>query len=396
LQPKPSSKFNQQAIKEVALKYDKRSHFREGSPTFYRAAIRYGWLDEICSHMVTRKQWTFNAVKREARKYKTRSEFRNSAGSAYNKALRESWLDELSKHMEPVRNTAYTKEEITQEAAKYKYRSDFKASANGHYQRARRQGWLDDVCKHMSVRTDGGSHCVYSIVNERLRKVYIGITRQNLNKRISDHKSKKNRTFSRLIVGEPDTEIKQLSDYIYSAADVKEFAERKFIKDYLNLGYEVLNSEKAIGTIGYKEAIWTKSALQKEAAKYKSRKEFRARNSSAYATATRRSDFAEITSHMSYKRHSWNKEKIAKISLQYKTRASFKQASPSAYLHARLNGFLDEVCRHMKPVNKTWDKGLVLKEAKKFKSRDRFRLKASGAYKWAVRHGCLDEVCRHM
>ena len=123
MQQKPSSKFSQQIIKAEALKYEKRSEFRDGSPTFYRAAIRYGWLDEVCSHMVIRKQWTFNAVKKEADKYKTRSEFQNSAGSAYNKALREGWLELVSKHMEPVKNIAYTKEEITQEAAKYKYRS---------------------------------------------------------------------------------------------------------------------------------------------------------------------------------------------------------------------------------------------------------------------------------
>lgn len=43
-------------VKEEALKFKNRSGFQKGSNGAYCAAHRNGWLDDVCSHMVSRSR----------------------------------------------------------------------------------------------------------------------------------------------------------------------------------------------------------------------------------------------------------------------------------------------------------------------------------------------------
>jgi hypothetical protein len=343
-----------------------------------------------------KQKWNLETCKAEALKYKQRSHFAKSAGGAYNKALKEGWLDQVCAHMEKVRNIEYSFEQIAAEAAKYCYRSEFKEKASGHYASARRRKWLDLVCSHMQVRSDSRLHCVYAIVNKRENKAYIGITRQNLYKRISNHKSKRNNTNSKLISHLQDTETLQLTDYIYTSEQVVRFAEQKFIDLYRNNGWDVLNSEKAVGTVGYSEALWTEEKLIEEASKYQSRIEFSKGSNSAYVIALTHERREEIFAALTPLRQSWDFESVKDKALRYMTRSAFKEAHPTAYLWARRNKCLDDVCEHMEFSQTSWSIGLVRKAALSCETRTEFQKRFSGAVKWAIANDVYDEFTSHM
>ena len=72
--------------------------------------------------------------------------------------------------------------EVAAEALKYSYRTDFMRETALLIKLY--LGWLDEICRHMRSTADGYHHCVYVIVNRRLNKAYIGITRQHFAARI--------------------------------------------------------------------------------------------------------------------------------------------------------------------------------------------------------------------
>ena len=83
---------------------DRRNAFRTGSSAAYQAAHKRGLLDQICSHMApskTGKKWNKASVTLEASKYLHRSDFENGSSGAYNAALKNGWLNEVCCHMSP-------------------------------------------------------------------------------------------------------------------------------------------------------------------------------------------------------------------------------------------------------------------------------------------------------
>ena len=88
----------------VAAKFNTRNDFRRGASAAYQAARKRGLLDQICSHMApskTGKKWNKAAVALEASKYSHRSDFENGSSGAYDAALKNGWLDEVCWHMSP-------------------------------------------------------------------------------------------------------------------------------------------------------------------------------------------------------------------------------------------------------------------------------------------------------
>ncbi|KJG00099.1 GIY-YIG nuclease family protein [Photobacterium angustum] len=148
-------KWTKDKCKREALKYDQRSLFRDGSSSAYGAALRDGYLDEICSHMVSGRgngrYWTKERTALEAKKYNTRTEFKRGNGSAYGAACRNGWLNDICGHMiETAKPAGYwTKDNCAKEAKKYETRTAFKKGSSGAFTIAGRNGWLDDICEHM-------------------------------------------------------------------------------------------------------------------------------------------------------------------------------------------------------------------------------------------------------
>ena len=89
--------------------------------------------------------------------------------------------------------------------------------------------------------------------------------------------------------------------------------------------------------------------MKAAAAKHKTVKEFKQKESGAYQAANKKGWMADVGKHLKrgVEHGKWSKEVLIKIAKKYKTRNEFKKNSGNAYDAALTKGLLDEVCAHM-------------------------------------------------
>lgn len=179
-----------------AINYETRTDFKAGHGAAYIAAVKYGWLDDICGHMrsghLRRAEndtiWTAKICAAEALKYNTIGEFRDGAGGAYIAASRMGIIEEICTHMHRVSKPhgywIKNKDRCAEEALRYSNRAAFQNGSRAAYLVAFRQGWLDDICGHME-RLGGDFDAIYIWkhvgAKHRRRSVYkIGVTSARL------------------------------------------------------------------------------------------------------------------------------------------------------------------------------------------------------------------------
>ena len=156
-QPPEDSWNTQEACHQEALKYSSRHDFRWKSPLAYASAVCYRWLDDICSHMPPgeyRKWDSFERCREEALRYSRRTDFATHSGVAFDTAYRYGWLDEICTHMQRKHfdcDTWEDKRNCKAEALKYSTREEFVAANRVAYYTSLKYGWLDEVCEHMEA-----------------------------------------------------------------------------------------------------------------------------------------------------------------------------------------------------------------------------------------------------
>lgn len=98
------------------------------------------------------------------------------------------------------------------------------------------------------------------------------------------------------------------------------------------------------------KGYWTKERCQEEANKYKNRRDFRL-NSKAYSPSVENEWLHEICEHIPghLPKGYWTKEKCQEEAFKYESRIDFEKNSISACVTARKNDLIDEICLHMKP-----------------------------------------------
>jgi hypothetical protein len=85
---KPANyKWSKEKCQEEALKYNHKIDFKKNSKGAYPSALKNGWLNEICSHMIEIRKpkgyWTLEKCKEESLKYNTQMELKNNISRAY-------------------------------------------------------------------------------------------------------------------------------------------------------------------------------------------------------------------------------------------------------------------------------------------------------------------------
>lgn len=96
--------------------------------------------------------WTKEKCQEESLKYKTKKEFLNNSRACCISAYKNKWMDEICSHMnsKKVNHKGYwTKEKCQEESIKYKSRWEFEKGSSSAYNAARRNGWRDEICSHM-------------------------------------------------------------------------------------------------------------------------------------------------------------------------------------------------------------------------------------------------------
>ena len=252
----------------------------------------------------------------------------------------------------------WNKERVSKEAKKYKTRTDFQNKSRGAYKTAIRKGWLDEVCVHMfSVqRPRGYWNIKANVINE----------------------AKNYKT---------PTEMREASTVAYQRIKKNSWEKEAFRHMKGN----------------YKERkTWDITSLKKEAKKFKTRTDFKAKSSLAYHSACRKGVLDEVCGHMTLIKNpkgTWTKERVLKEAKKHKTRTCFQKNSKGAFAAATRNGWLEEVSKtfaELKHEKGYWTKEIVLKEAKKYKSIKVFRKKSPKAYAAAFRLKVIDQATAHM
>ena len=350
------NKWTKEYCIKLALTCNTRKELSEKSRTCYTISHRKGWLEEICSHMATKKRANPNH---------------------------------------------WTKENCSIEALKYETRGIFESKNLGAYTKARRMDWLDDICQHMHFRQRGaeGKKKVYLMKWKKENKIYIGIT-NNPKRRINDHLiNSSNQKVKELIAKGHKPKIEIISDWLNFNQIVD--TEQQLIKKITNEGWIVLNVAKG-GALGGITVKWTSEMCKMQALKYKTRGDFEKHESGCYKAAIRLGIYEDICKHMNYIKKPNNyltKEKCKEIALLYNTRTNFSDNNGAAYNKCLKKGWLNEVCIHMNSLKKEngfWNKENCHIEALKYKTRGEFNKISASCYGIALKKGWLNEICSHM
>ena len=346
---------------------------------------------------VIKNVWTKEKCQEEALKYNSRSDFRKNSMSSYNKSIKKKWLDEICSHMIVKRNKNgfWTKEKCQEEALKYNSRSDFNKNSISAYSKSWDSNWLDDICSHMLSLGNKYNRCIYSYEFED-NYVYVGLT-HNIEKRNKQH-MKKGPVFNHIKNTGILPKLIKLTDYL--ECDKAKIKESEYMIFYKLNGNILLNSAKS-GALGGGLGKWSKEKCQVEALKYGSIKEYR--NCKSYRAAVRNKWLDDICSHMSRSKKPsgyWIKEKCQEEALKYNTLNKFRINSPGSFLASKNNNWLDDICSHMiitknKPKG-YWTKEKCLEEALKYSKRSLLQKYSISAYQTSINNKWLDEVCSHM
>lgn len=158
-------KYNdKEECRKEALKYNYKKDFTVNSRPFYRSAVKNGWIDEICSHMIkpirTPKpsKWTYELIIEKSSECRNRSEFEKKYSSGYKMAKKLNLLDELfpinpkQEHvfLKPFsendsRKIMWNIDLVKEKSLECKTKSEFQIKYSGGYKVAKKYGILNEL-----------------------------------------------------------------------------------------------------------------------------------------------------------------------------------------------------------------------------------------------------------
>ena len=298
------------------------------------------------------RKWTKDLFWEVAEKYPSKEALRKGNKGAHRAGEREGWLYEFPFKEQHKPNNYWNRERCSLEAKKFNSRKEFHAKSSSAYTAALKNGWLDDYSWFISkdmIR----NRCVYSYEFVMQKTVYVGLT-QNKRLRHLQHLGKtksKWRTAVYLFAHANNIKIPEPIYYYdnLTAAEAQE-QEHSVLTNYTNAGWTILNKAKTgkgVGSLGGHNYMWDKEACEKEASKYKNKKDFHRYNAGAYTSALKNgwlnSFFPESSQPMVQKPKGYwdvfdnNKEEASK----YKSRTAFRDANLVAYRKASSHGWID-------------------------------------------------------
>jgi hypothetical protein len=359
-----------------------------------REFIRHILREHVKTVNEVRFIWTKDNVEKEAKKYTTRNEFKKNNSSAYRAALKYGWMDDVSKHMTPVQQS-WDYETVKNIASQYKTKKEFRQNNRKAYDIATYHKWLPSITKHME-----------SLGNLYLRKIYvfefpdksayIGLT-LNPEQRQHQHLSltSEDKTAVQRYIKETNlTPIFKILTDDFLPVKEAQVTEQSYIDEYAKNGWKILNKVSA-GALGNRDRFYTLDMVKNEAEKYNTIKDFKRNSPKFYNAASRYNWLKDITQNLERNIISWSKDKILQISQNYTKLSDFVKQEPKAVDAARRNGWFDEVTSHMSK-KQYWTPDTVRDEAKKYETQKEFQRNSPSAFNFAYKHGLLKDISTHM
>lgn len=228
-----------------------RVEYAKRYPNSYHACTINKWINEVCSNMSppysNSVKWNKETCLNLALKYSKVWEFRKKEKCVYDVASSNGWIRDITSHMIRKRNVDGYWNNLDNckfEALKYKNKTDFMKYSPYVYKFATKMLWLDNICSHMIIIGDRYNRCIYSYEFDD-RCVYVGLT-HNVERRKRDRNSNKRDAVTKHIIRTGLVpQFKQLTEYIPVNDAIK--LERMFLENYINDGWISLNRIKTGG-----------------------------------------------------------------------------------------------------------------------------------------------------
>ena len=314
-------KYSNDLIFNDAKKYKSKIDWKTKSPNIYSAAVRKKLLDKVTPHMIRppshKIKWIKETVLKDAKRYNSKSEWGRNSNSSYNSARKNGWFVKAIAHMQrPDMTRKWTKESVIKNAKQFEYITEWTKKFSGAVDTARTKGWMKEATAHM------------------VRPAWKGLRIWTREKILEEAKKFKHRA-----------RWSEKSGGAYAAAmriGILKIATKHMIRPStkgVNLGRKSPNK-------------WTDELLKNSSSKYKSVKEWRIKEASAYATAAARGLLKELTKQMTKigEKGFWTKKKVQKSALKYKTKVEWMTNEDAAYRAASKNNWIDELTKHMIPI----------------------------------------------
>lgn len=302
---KPTLVYDKNKCHEAALQCSSKTEFQKKFSGAYKNCLKYGWLDEVCSHMKHIKHrngyWNDEKVLEEAKKYTTLKEFRENSSGAYDYAYdKKDLLDKIKEILKVGKkpNGYWTYERCYEEAKKYTTLIDFHDKSSSSYTYARDNDWLKNFIWLESTRW------------KKYGKIYT------------------------------IEELKQISKNCFNREELKQKNEHAYRYAIKNGLINELFTEKW----NVKPLKWTHEKCVEESKKYEYYNDFMTKSSSAYTTACHRKwikDFIWLKRERVEPNH-WTYDKCFEEAEKHKTLTDFRDSSSTAYSVSLKKGWIKD------------------------------------------------------
>ena len=260
----------------------------------------------------------------------------------------------------------WTKERCIADARKYSSRNQWRVASGGAYKKARRKRWLDECCAHMDTKK---SRPVNYWTLEKCLEV------------------SKNYSYQ--------TEWLKNDAGSYDAA---------YRNGWLEQCCAHMRSREEV--LAEVNTVWTLEAVQADALRFSTKKEWREHGPKSYDAAKRHNWVSLCDSHMVPGRkpnNYWTFERIQEEALKYRRRSDWQRAHPSSFAKAQKMEWLDLVCGDMltkseslSEANTLWTKEMVEKRAAEFQSIKDWREQCPNSYAAAKSRGWVHAITENM
>jgi hypothetical protein len=337
--------------------------------------------------------WTLERCKKDALKYKSRTKWHKKSSGAYDKAIKNGWLNICCKHMVYIYipKGVLNKKHCLSKALKCKNRKEMKQKFPSEYNAIRNNRWHIECFSHMVKIGNSHLRALYAFEHPD-RSVYVGLT-YNYNVRYNSHMSKNKLLMAKKAEG--GQVFKTFNEW-YSI-DIVGKKEADLIEKYRKNGWTILNKAKA-GGLGGNTLFWTNKKLIDSAKKCKNIRQWMENFPSAYTLASKRKLLDTCCAHME-RRRIWTNKEIIKDASKYKTRVDWYNKSRGPCSTAQRRGIYELCCKHMvrlKIKDGTLTQEFCKEDALKYKTRSEWAKNSASAYKKAKIKGWSENCCSHM
>lgn len=370
-----------------------RSEFFARYNAAYMYSRRHGFLDEICSHMVSKRlaygYWLDKDVVLEhLSQCDSIHEFYKRYKRGYYASKENSWFDEVTAPLKDQRflENSWTLEKIKVEAAKYKTKTDFAKYCGVAFAMAHRIGALDEVCHHMLPEFSDNARICYAFEFADWH-VYVGVT-ANVACRKHYHL---NQPSSKVYNHMKDSGIVPEFKIICESLSICDtcLLERDNLMRYKDSGWTLLNLiDPDVEKYQYEDVIDLAMACQDYDI-------FRKNYSNAYWAALRHKCMDEITRILpSMHNPKFTQDHILDLAEECKSYSDFCAKFEKESLAAQALGLTEEIkrsfCQHR--VSIYYSEDLVINVARQCKTYTEFYNSHPNEYAAAVRNGWLDKI----